>query len=103
PSVQRTSSPTAGMKPIIHQTSTADLQLASAGATLPPRADWGCLLSPRGPPLAVRLDPFIKAWRKHHSTLLKSIVMELMATDFMSKWDREQTSVSFDDWLARDF
>jgi hypothetical protein len=41
-----------------------------------------------------RLIRYIKAWRKHHSTLLKSIVMEVVATDFMSKWDREQTSLS---------
>ena len=32
---------------------------------------------------------------------LKSIVLELMAMDFISRWDKSRMSFTFDDWLAR--
>ena len=32
---------------------------------------------------------------------LKSIVLELMATDFISRWDKSRMSFAFDDWLVR--
>jgi hypothetical protein len=32
---------------------------------------------------------------------LKSIVLELMATDFISRWDKSRMSFTFDDWLVR--
>jgi hypothetical protein len=32
---------------------------------------------------------------------LKSIVLEGMATDFVSRWDKSRMSFTFDDWLFR--
>lgn len=50
-----------------------------------------------------RLIQYMKAWRVQHAASLKSIVIELMATDFMRRWPSDQTTFSFDDWLVRDF
>ncbi len=50
-----------------------------------------------------RLIQYTKAWRETHSATLKSIVIELMATEFMRRWDNSRTAYSFDDWLVRDF
>jgi hypothetical protein len=50
-----------------------------------------------------RLIRYMKAWRKCSYATLKSIVLELMAIDFMKTWDRSQTSATYDDWLVRDF
>lgn len=52
-----------------------------------------------------RLIRYMKAWRRLHSAVLKSIVIELMAVDFWESWDpqRTRTGYAFDDWLIRDF
>ncbi|OBJ08635.1 hypothetical protein A5624_19925 [Mycobacterium sp. 1482292.6] len=50
-----------------------------------------------------RLICYMKVWRRHTGALMKSIVLEMMATAFMSGWDRSQTSYTYDDWLVRDF
>lgn len=58
----------------------------------------------RGGQLA-RLIRYMKAWRRAHNAIFKSIVMELMAVEFLSSWDSNlgQTGHTYDDWLVRDF
>jgi hypothetical protein len=36
----------------------------------------------------------------HKYVSLKSIVLELIATDFISRWDKYRMSFTFDDWLT---
>lgn len=50
-----------------------------------------------------RLLRYMKIWRRHRNAWIKSIVLELMAIDFMKTWDKSQTSFTYDDWLVRDF
>lgn len=50
-----------------------------------------------------RLIQYMKAWREKQYASLKSIVIELMTTEFMRQWDKSRTSYTFDDWLVRDF
>jgi hypothetical protein len=50
-----------------------------------------------------RLIRYMKGWRHHCDAGIKSIVLELMAIDFMKAWDKTQTSFIYDDWLVRDF
>lgn len=50
-----------------------------------------------------RLIQYMKSWREIHHASLKSIVIELMAVDFMKRWEKTRTSFTFDDWLVRDF
>jgi hypothetical protein len=50
-----------------------------------------------------RLIQYMKAWRQRQDASLKSIVLELMAADFITGWDKSRTSMTFDDWLVRDF
>ncbi|MBE1551917.1 hypothetical protein GGC64_006004 [Mycobacterium sp. OAS707] len=73
------------------------------------RADYGAELGaldaadgPLGGQLR-RLIRYMKAWRRHCDTELKSIVLELMAVDFAKTWSDERSSFTFDDWLVRDF
>lgn len=50
-----------------------------------------------------RLIRYIKAWRRTWGITLKSMVLELMAAEFMYTWDRSRTGYVYDDWLVRDF
>ena len=43
----------------------------------------------------------MKAWGKHKYVSLESIVLEGMATDFVSLYDKSRMSLTFDDWLVR--
>ncbi|GAA4126032.1 hypothetical protein GCM10022415_33550 [Knoellia locipacati] len=51
-----------------------------------------------------RLIRYMKAWRRAHHASFKSVVLELVAAEFMRrKWDHTQSSHVWDDWLVRDF
>lgn len=50
-----------------------------------------------------RLIRYMKAWRRTCVATFKSVVLELMAAEFMHGWDRSRTGYVYDDWLVRDF
>jgi hypothetical protein len=52
-----------------------------------------------------RLMKYMKAWRRAHFAVLKTIVIELMAIEFFKSWDTScsRTDHIWDDWLVRDF
>ena len=50
-----------------------------------------------------RLIRYMKAWRRSCDATIKSLVLELMAAEFMCRWDRSRTGYIYDDWLVRDF
>lgn len=50
-----------------------------------------------------RLIRYMKAWRTAQGATIKSVVLELMAAQFMRRWDTERNSYVYDDWLVRDF
>jgi hypothetical protein len=50
-----------------------------------------------------RLVRYIKAWRRSCDATFRSLVLELMAAEFMRRWDRSRSGYVYDDWLVRDF
>jgi hypothetical protein len=50
-----------------------------------------------------RLIRYMKVWRRTCDATIKSLVIELMAAEFMRNCDRSRTGYVYDDWLVRDF
>jgi hypothetical protein len=44
----------------------------------------------QGQPQLLRVIRDMKVWRSHKYVSLKSIVLELMATDYISRWDKSR-------------
>ena len=44
----------------------------------------------KGQPQLLRVIRDMKVWRSHKYVSLESIVLELMATDFISRWDKSR-------------
>ncbi|GGX62309.1 SMODS domain-containing nucleotidyltransferase [Streptomyces hiroshimensis] len=45
----------------------------------------------------------MKVWQKHCSVPIKSLVLELRSVKFLSTWNRSRESMTFYDWMVRDF
>lgn len=50
-----------------------------------------------------RLIRYMKAWRRARNVTLSSLVIELMAVDFVRAWRCDGSGHTYDDWLVRDF
>jgi hypothetical protein len=51
----------------------------------------------------VRLIKMIKAWKRYCNVPIKSLVIELRAINFLSKWEYYDKSATYYDWMVRDF
>lgn len=50
-----------------------------------------------------RLVRYMKSWRVAQKVTFKSVVIELMAAEFMRRWSPDRHGYVYDDWLVRDF